>query len=215
MFKDIEFPRSVSEGLVWGPRFSTDMVVEGGGGEVRNQVWEEPRREADAAKACDTEQKRKDLIAFFRIVAGMAFSFKVRDWSDYKATGTEGRFSAVGNGTYQMVKRYTVGSLTHDQTITVPETADAGSGSVAAVPLLLYDAGSNLMTANVDYTLNDVTGIVTPIGSPLKTPTTWTGPYFVMCRFDIDRIALVARTLDVFMTQSIPLVEVRLEDEVA
>lgn len=203
MFKDLEFPRSVSAGLVWGPRYQTDIVICGGGDEVRNQAWSEPRREADAAKACETDQQRKDLIAFFRIVAGMVYSWKVRDWSDYLVTTSEGRFSAINSTTFQMVKRHTLDGLTADQDVTLPETAT------------IYDEGGVLMVESTDYTLDDLTGILTILGSPAIVPTTWSGTYFVRARFDTDRIALVAETVDFFRSQSIPIIEVRYEAEAA
>lgn len=206
MFKNIEFPRSVAEGLSWGPLFDTDRVIEGGGGSQRNQNWEECMRAADAAKACKDAATRLDLIAFFKVVRGSAFSWKTRDWSDYLATVAEGYWSAVGDGTYQMMKRYTRSGLTYDETITLPETTDTEN------PLVIYDAGGNAMTVTTDYTLSATSGILTPVGSPIKVPTTWKGPYFVRCIFETDEIRFVAATLDVFRTQVIPIHTTRYEE---
>lgn len=212
MFKNIELPRSVAEGLSWGPLFDTDRVIEGGGGSQRNQNWSEAMRAADVAKACKDEATRLDLISFFKVVRGSAFSWKTRDWSDYVATQTEGFFSAVGDGTYQMMKRYTRSGLTYDETITLPETNDAGSGAAAAVPFVIYDAGGNAMTVTTDYTLSATSGILTPVGSPVKVPTTWKGPYFVRCIFETDEIRFVAASLEVFRTQVIPIHTTRFEE---
>lgn len=198
MFKNLLFPTSVSIGVVWGPRFQTEIVIEGGGEEVRNQNWSQPRREADAAKACRTDTEKKDLLRFFRAVGGMAYSFAVKDHSDYTVESGEGVFRAIGDGTYQLVKRYTLDGETSDNDVILPKDG--------TIVLPGYTEDSH-------YTIDYATGILTPIGSPLFTPTAWTGEYYVMCRFGTDRIALIAESVDVFRMQSIPLIEVRPEDE--
>lgn len=203
MLKDLQFPRSIRLGAAMGPGFETDVVIEGGGGEVRNQVLAMPRREFDAAKACATEQQRKDLIAFFRIVAGRTYSFKLRDWSDYSVTTSEGRFTTLTATTFQMIKRYTLDGLTADQDVYLPET------------VVIYDQNGAAMTVTLDYTINDLTGVVTSMGSPTRTPTTWSGTYFVPVRFDTDRFMLNAQTPELFMSQNIPIVEVQIEQEAA
>jgi uncharacterized protein (TIGR02217 family) len=209
MFLDLEFPRSVSAGLVWGIGWEDDVVIEGGGGEVRGTPWSEPLRDCDAAKACETEQQKKDLIAFFRIAQGRRYSFKIRDWSDYVVDQSEGKVRALTATTFQLYKRHTLDSLTSDQDITLPETDDPDEAFV------VYDTGGNPMTAGVSYTLDELTGILTTIGSPVVTPLTWKGPYFIRARFDTKRIALVAETLEFFRSQNIPIKEVRYEAEVA
>lgn len=209
MFLDLEFPRSVSAGLVWGIGWEDEVVIEGGGGEVRGTPWSEPLRDCDAAKACETEQQRKDLIAFFRIVQGRRYSFKIRDWSDYVVEQSEGKVRSLTATTFQLYKRHTLDGLTSDQDITLPETDDPDEAFV------VYDTGGNPMTAGVNYTLDELTGILTMIGSPPVTPLTWKGPYFIRARFDTKRIALVAETLEFFRSQNIPIKEVRYEAEVA
>lgn len=203
MFKDIWLLKCVSPGLSWGPGFSTDIVIEGGGDEVRNQNWSEPRREADAAKACKNEQARKDLIASFRIAAGMAYSFKTRDWSDYKVIRIEGIVRDLGDGTFQLAKRHTIGGFTSDEDVTLPEQGT----------IVLWDQSGVLLTETTDYTIDYTTGIVTTVDSPDPRPTSWSGQYFVRVRFNTDRIALVAETIEVFRSQNIPLIQVRLEEE--
>lgn len=209
MFLDLEFPRSVSAGLVWAINWEDEVVIEGGGGEVRGTPWSEPLRDCDAAKACETEQQRKDLIAFFRIVQARRYSFKVRDWSDYIVEQSEGRVRSITATTFQLFKRHTLSGLTSDQDITLPETDDPDEAFV------VYDTGAAPMTAGVNYTLDELTGILTMIGSPAVTPLTWKGPYFIRARFDTKRIALVAETLEFFRSQNIPIKEVRYEAEVA
>lgn len=201
MFLDLEFPRSVSSGLVWAIRWDDEIVIEGGGGEVRGTPWSEPLRDADAAKACETEQQKDDLIAFFRIVQGRRYSFKIRDWSDYEATTAQGKWRSLGGGQYQAYKRHTLSGLTSDQDITLPET------------IAVYDTSAVLLTEGVHYTQDDLTGIITMIGSPLHTPLTWSGTYLIRARFDTNRIALVAETIEFFRSQNIPIKEVRYEAE--
>lgn len=207
MFLDLEFPRSVSAGLVWAINWEGDLVIEGGGGVVTGTPWSEPLRDCDAAKACETEQQRKDLIAFFRIVQARRYSFKVRDWSDYIVEQSEGKLRTLTATTFQLYKRHTLDGLTSDQDITLPETDDPDE------PFVVYSAGPTPMTAGVHYTLDELTGILTTIGSPVVTPLTWKGPYFIRARFDTKRIALVAETLEFFRSQNIPIKEARYEEE--
>jgi uncharacterized protein (TIGR02217 family) len=209
MFLDLEFPRSVSAGLVWAINWEDEQVIEGGGGVVSSTPWSEPLRDCDAAKACETEQQRKDLIAFFRIVQGRRYSFKVRDWSDYIVEQSEGKVRSLTATTFQLYKRHALDSLTSDQDITLPETDDPDEAFV------VYDTGGNPMTAGVSYTLDELTGILTTIGSPVVTPLSWKGPYFIRARFGAKRIAMVAETLEFFRSQNIQINEARYEAEVA
>lgn len=202
MFKDIVFPTTVSLGAVSGPRFQTDVVIEGGGGEVRNQNWSEPLREYDVAKACKDETDREDLISFFYVVCGMAYSFKFWDHADHEVETGEGLLETLTVSTFQLYRRYTRSGQTFDKDIYLPK-----SGTI------VVKQGSTTLVEGSHYSINYATGILTIIGSPTPAPSSWTGDYYIMARFDTDRIGLMAETVDVWRSQNIPVKEVRAEDE--
>lgn len=150
------FPDGISYGAVGGPEFSTNVVVVNSGYEQRNANWSAPRGQWDVAHAARTEAEQKTLLAFFRNVGGRRDGFRFKDWADYQADVTAGLLgTGYGTGlpTYQLVKRYTSGSSTHDRSIAKPV---AGSVSLTrgGSPVAL---GAGAGNAAIDTT----TGIVT------------------------------------------------------
>lgn len=115
----IQFPPFISYGAVGGPRFKTSVAVMANGAESRAQEWELERGEwtvsHHARKAADWEP----LLAFFRVVAGMANTFRFKDWTDFECANGAGFFVTSGSSK-QMVKRYTYGAYTYDRVITKP-----------------------------------------------------------------------------------------------
>lgn len=195
-FLDIRFPTSISYGAVGGPGYSTDVVTLNSGFENRNQNWSVARCMYDAAKGCNTEQERIDLIEFFRIAKGRMHSFRWRDFTDYEVLSGEGILTSLGGGTFQLVKQYSNSAGSENRTITLPVNA-------------VIKQGVNTLSSGVHYTLNLTTGVVTLIGSPTAAPDSWTGQFDVPVRFDTDVLRLVIEELEYFKSQNIPIVEVR------
>src|SRR5262245_31733078 len=107
MFKDVRFPTSIQYGAVGGPMFATDIVEMDSGHEQRSYRWTEGRCEYEVAQITKTDQMRKDLIAFFRIVRGMTFSFRLKDFTDYTVEAGEGVIGTTSTaGQFQLYKRY-------------------------------------------------------------------------------------------------------------
>lgn len=189
-FLDIRFPTNISFNAVGGPGFQTDIVMTNGGAESRNQVWQYELNEYEVSHAARLPVDYKALQAFFRVAAGMANTFRYKDWTDYQATTVEGKFVAIAGSstTWQMVKRYTSGAYTLDRKITKPVSG-----------LATASAGS------IDF----ATGIVTN-GS---MPAYWSGDFDNHCRFGTDKMR--AETIDksggslVIGWSSIPVLEVR------
>jgi len=138
----------------------------------------------------------RQLQAFFRVANGRANTFRFKDWSDFEATATEGRFIDADDDSpplvFQMVKRYMFGSYTFDRKIMLPV-----SGTVT-------------VTGGTGASVNYSTGIVTVSSG---TPTGWAGEFDVLARFDTDRMH--AETIDrsgddlIIGWSSIPILEVR------
>lgn len=203
--KDLVLPLEVSQGITWEARFNETVVIEGGGDEQRNQLWELPRRRGDLAMALETPVKRDAWIAFQRVLRGMHYSFKARDHTDYKVTQAQGVVEDLGGDTYQLLKRYTVDSETFDEDVTLPE-----QGS-----LTVYDDADVALVEGVGYSVDYMTGIVTALGGVPPIIGSWAGRYYVRVRFDLDGIPITARTVNFARLPSIPLIEVRLEEEAA
>lgn len=196
-FLDIRFPTGISYGTVGGPGYSTSVASNIGGTEARNQNLTNSRCVFDVAKACKTDALRTALLAFFRVAKGKKHSFRFRDPSDYEVSATEGVLTTIGAGsTWQLAKRYTNSAGTEDRPITLPVNA-------------VVKQGATTLTLGVDYSLSLTTGILTVLGSPQAVPDSWSGEFDVPCRFDTDVLRLVAEDIDLFRSQSIPVIEDR------
>lgn len=194
-FKDIRLPIAISMHATGGPAFSTSIVAIQSGGESTNQNWSQELGAWDIAYDNRLETVWGDLLAFFRIAAGRAHSWRFRDWLDYTDDACAGRgvFEELTATTFQMYKRYTVGSYTYDRKITKPV-----SGKVT-------------VTGGSSPSIATSTGIVTVSSG---TPTSWVGEYDCHCRFDIDRpqFTIVDKNPSkglVVAWSSIPVLEVR------
>lgn len=158
---DIRFPPRVSLNAVGGPRFLTSIAVMSSGAESRNQNWELERGEWTVSHSARLPADWQPLLSFFRIVAGMAHTFRFKDWTDFECAAGEGFFvpSLIGSPILvQMVKRYTFGAYTYDRYITKPINGTIVTNAVG-----------------LDY----ATGLAT-------SGTTWRGEFDVWARLNND-----------------------------
>jgi uncharacterized protein (TIGR02217 family) len=186
------FPDDISRGAVGGPAFQTTIAVVDSGAEFRNQSWTQARRKYDVAHAARHKAQFDILLAFFLAMGGRTNGFRYKDWLDFTATGSQGIFTLVSSGLYQMVKRYTVGASTYDRTITKPISSTLA------------------ITGGVVASVNSATGVVTMTSG---TPTLWTGEFDVPVRFDTDvcNAELIGGSIAdrIVGWSSIPLVEIK------
>lgn len=147
------FTRAPAYGYRGGPRYSTDIVVVGGGQEFRNQNWANSRGRWVMTVPLAGAELLADLQEFFHAVAGAAHGFRFKDWLDYEVTVANGRMgsSAYGTGkpTSQLQKAYTKGALTRYRDIFKPVSTPT-----------IYRAGV-AQTPTTHFTLDLTTGIVT------------------------------------------------------
>jgi uncharacterized protein (TIGR02217 family) len=152
-FIEDRLPTTIRANLRGGPRYMTEIVETRGGQEQRNSLRSRPRRQWEF----EYVQTRADLDAlyqFWMAVQGAGIGFRFKDFFDYTATVADGILgTGVGTGapTYQLGKRYLVGSLIHDESITKPVASTA----------VLYRSGAQIDTSPTEYTLDGTTGIVT------------------------------------------------------
>lgn len=191
-FLDIRFPPKISLGATGGPEFRTDVIITASGAESRNQNWSAARSRYDVSHAARREAVWRELIAFFLMAAGKAYSFRFKDWTDYVCAVGEGSFiSEAGSPStgLQMVKEYTFGGNIYYRPITKPI-----NGTITLV------GGGTL-----DYSTGIVDG---------GSPTSWSGEFDIHARFDTDE--MVHETINkmddgelLVGWRSIPIVEVR------
>jgi uncharacterized protein (TIGR02217 family) len=165
MYIPLRLPVCLSFGSGGGPTFRTDIAETASGVESRNQVWEYERLEYSCHYDATLDVQFEEMHAFFRIMAGMANTFRARDPLNYRAAAGEGFFvdslgSPVGK---QMVKRVSIGAYSADLIVTKPV--------------------NGTITITGGGTLNYDTGVVDG-----GSPTAWEGDFDIHVRFDTDSI---------------------------
>lgn len=198
----LESPRFPDEIAFWlrgGRGFKTSIVETWSGAEFRNSAWSQTRGEWDIGEALRSMNPSSSyygsaLRDFFMIARGQLNAFRLKDFTDYKVGsgaggGGSGVFATLTSTTFQMYKRYTVGSTTFDQIIQKPVASTVVvTGGVSPV---------------VDYT----TGIVTVASG---TPTSWAGEFDVPVRFGGDMPKRGPTTEGALLSwEGVRLVEVR------
>jgi uncharacterized protein (TIGR02217 family) len=118
-FLNIQFPITISYGSTGGPQYQTSVISMRSGQEKRNINWSYPRHIYDASTGIKRIADLEDVIGFFHIVQGMGYSFRWKDWADFKSCKTGNTPTATdqalgtGDGSedeFQIYKTYTVGS---------------------------------------------------------------------------------------------------------
>ena len=226
-YDDVIVPNQVRFGSSSGPATSTQVLFTGGGHRKANQRWSQHLRRFQLSYV----RKIEDLFALqeiFEAVEGPAHSFLARDWNDWNtradanmAPGAETGVTAfdqplrntsdnsfTGDGTtktFQMVKRYVVGSAAHTRVIQKPQSGTIKVGVDSAEQ---SDPG--------DYSFDPATGIVTFVVapgasvSPTAVAVTWGGAFYVPVAFVQDQLPQTLRTAKTSGLPSIPLIGVRL-----
>jgi uncharacterized protein (TIGR02217 family) len=191
-FYEIQFPATISFGAQGGPGYRTDVVVVSSGAETRNVTWAQARRRYDVSFAARLPTAADAVKAFFHNMQGRAHGFRFKDWTDYSATASEGKFTLLTSTTFQAYKRYTSSGQTYDRIIQKGIATWSITGGAGV---------------SIDYN----TGIVSVSSG---TPTAWAGQFDVPCRFDTDE--LTGTILDksgaefIIGWDSIPIVEIRI-----
>ena len=189
-FLDISFPDAIARGATGGPGFLTDVVALGSGGEQRNIRWADGKGNWNISTGIRTRAQMDDVIAFFRVAMGKAYSWRFKDWTDYKASAID--MVEVSSTVYQIVKCYTVGSVSVVRNITKPK-----SGTVAIT------VSGSPVSPTIDY----LTGLATFGSAPGATPKA-TFEFDVPVRFDTDQLPVQANAYNNLIVPQIDIVEV-------
>jgi uncharacterized protein (TIGR02217 family) len=168
------------------------VVTLASGAEERNVLWANARGKWNISTGIRTREQMLDVIAFFHVVKGRAYSFRFKDWNDYDVA--DQLMVEITPTVWQLVKRYDIGGFQHVRTITKPVV---GTVTVKV-------GGSPVTPAGIDY----LTGQVTFASAPGSNPTA-TFEFDVPVRFDTDHLPVQANAFDQQVVSQIDLVEVR------
>lgn len=197
----LRFPTDIGRTPMGGPSYNTQVVTVTGGAEKRNALWSVGRGNYEVGSALRTQSRFEVVRACFQMARGRLHSFRFKDWSDYRATTSNGVTVLVSGSIYQLQKRYGSGAYAVDRAICKP----------VAGTVQVYRNGATNITGST--TINTATGRITVTGHTGGDVYTWAGEFDVPVRFDTDqlRASVVDQTDsgDLLMQwDSVPLVEV-------
>jgi uncharacterized protein (TIGR02217 family) len=153
--ENLIFPEELALGGSGGPMWFTEVVINAGGHEQRNQRWANARAEYEIGFQNRTLAETQTLFAIAYLTKGKANPFRFKDIVTQDYTGTD---EPVGTGTgalatYQVIRRYTLAGYTYDRPVykLVSGTLVVKSNTVVVVPTAI-----NLN--NGTFTLNATLG---------------------------------------------------------
>jgi uncharacterized protein (TIGR02217 family) len=188
-FLETQFDPGIIYESKYSLRFLTDLIRQGDGLEQARVCWEQPLVTVTLGSKLLNNEELTYLIDFHTATKGAGKAFRVKDWSDYRVTGSpvapvvpqnEDSLS-IGNGTtqtWQLIKRYQtdleIVGLNHwvDRPITKPVP-----GTVK-----IYVNGVETLTG---WSVDTTNGLLT---TTLTGAITWDGEFDVPVAFDQDKI---------------------------
>ena len=159
------------------------------------------------------EDEISELLEFWHVVGGQAYSFRFLDRDDYKSCRIESDVSrldqplvSLGGNDYQLTKRYTFPSYEPDTSLEFTQDREI-TKPIEGTILVANGSGTN----QTDFTVDSTTGVLTKGGGFSGTPTTWGGHFHVPVRFESEfPIEIVNKRIQ---SVSFTMVEVRDEDD--
>jgi uncharacterized protein (TIGR02217 family) len=125
------FPECPTFGYTVEPRYRVKIIEREGGYETRNRKWSRPLHRYTAVPMGQRPEKDiQSVLYFWHAVGGMTTGFRFKDWADYKSCPVQDDVTPLDQpfvfvpgspGGYQLVKQYTVGSLTQTREIIKPK----------------------------------------------------------------------------------------------
>lgn len=212
-FHDDRLAVDIEKGAEGGLGFKTSVIQLASGFEKRNIDWSKQRGSWDISYGIQSQGDYEGVLNHFMTRRGRAYAFPFKDWLDFRITN---QLIGLGDDVvtqYQAIKSYLSGPSQFDRVIylIVPATYTVKLDGVTQT-----EGGGN------DYTIDDLTGVVTMVTAPASTggtgpggeeALTLTAEFNVPVRYDADQLRLTAEAFDaagVASIDHIPLVEVRL-----
>lgn len=171
-FRDARLDPLISIEATGGAGFlPTDIAVADNGYETRTPIGASIRGSWDINYSARREALFARLNTFMLAVArGQAYSFAWKDWRDFECATSESHLEPTDDSplTWEMWKRYTVGSYSIDYRISLPIVATVS----------FVGAGS--------YSASRLGGIITKVSGP--DPTGFACEFDKPVRFGVDQI---------------------------
>lgn len=143
------FPDLIAFGATVGPTYLTVVTPVYSGRDGRIVAWQQSRIRFEVGRRAMTAADTSSLDAFFRVVKGRAYGFRIKDWTDYICTTAQGVLTPTGTaGQYQLGKVYAQGALSETRLIQKPVV-----GTVAIYKNAVLLSGATLDTTTGIATL--------------------------------------------------------------
>lgn len=175
------FPICPAYGFSVDPYILVKIITREGGFELVDRKWAQARRQYDGTPMGDRVQEDiEEILYFWLAVGGTSGAFRFKDFTDFKSCRLAETLTAIDQplvltgdspASYQLTKHYTYGALTHARPIRRP---------VGETVVIANEVGA----VQTDWTLDEATGIVTPGGAFVGTPTAAGFEFEVYCRFN-------------------------------
>jgi uncharacterized protein (TIGR02217 family) len=198
---DLLLPLTVRPGFMGAPTFNTSVVQLRGGAEYRTSLWANPLRMYEVGFNSRTAETVIDeLITFILLTKGSLYTFRMRDWSDYKADET---ILGAGDGTinyFRLYKDYD----SYRRRIVYPSLDN----------MKVY-LDSDLADPD-SYFIDQDNGTVVFATPPASGVTvSWSGEFYVPVRFSDDSMDIIMSYSKYGHTGSISIKEVRTRENIS
>lgn len=201
-FIEARLPGCPSFGYQFRPRFKNEIIASADGSEFPFRHWDLPLHDCQVTIGPRKDDEIDALLAFYFATGGGYYGFRVKNYGEFKTCLPSETPAATdqptlniddsGDDIYQLIKRYTAGSIVQDRHILKPV-----AGSV-----VMADAGGLISDAN--YSVDHTTGVVTFSVTPTP-PVTWGGQFDLPMRFEgefpIQIIDLRAHTVSFMLEE--------------
>jgi len=174
-FYETLFPTDISYGSAGGIGFRTVVLPLDSGHEVRFSRWSSGRHRYDVSYGIKTWEQLTTLKNFFVSMQGAAHGFRFKDFLDCTTAGTSVALELSGDAPahddevlveveaglkYQLVKRYSEGTVTRVRNISKPVggTVRIGVNGVDTGSGWSVDTTTGIITFGADQTGNAITG---------------------------------------------------------
>jgi uncharacterized protein (TIGR02217 family) len=194
-FAEVQFPALISRGAKGGPMFKTSVSVVNSGASQRVALWNDPIWRWDVGIGAQTRDQMQEVIEFFIARMGKLQGFRFKDWQDYRVT--DQTMQNISGDLWQIVKRYTSGSVTKIRRIRKPIDGTLSITDHVGVPI-------SALEYTVDYTKGTVLFTLGPVVNPRATCE-----FDTPVRFDTDSIDYTQDDIDARSWDGIHVVELK------
>lgn len=182
-FFEQQFDPRLSYGARGGPVWSTSVARSSSGRRAANRNWSAPLHRYNVSHAVKTNADFELVRAFFYVVSGAFDGFRFRDWADYEATRDNSALEFVSGTTWQLQRKYTVGSRTYLRDIQKPCALPT-----PVVWRLRSGSWSTVTLAGSPFPLDTTNGRVGITGHQAGDTYAWVGEFDVPVAFQSDEM---------------------------